>query len=71
MGQSFVSLAVELVKNLLQDGLDLCDVLAVVALDDVSGRHRVHLVFELLNLPGHVVQNVGGKKPGNRHNNVE
>lgn len=68
---SFVLLAVELVKDLLQDLFDFFDVVAVVVLLDVAVRQLVDLVFKPLDGAGEVVDDVDGQEASHAHNQVK
>ena len=68
---SFVLLAVELVKDLLQDLFDFFDVVAVVVLLDVTQRQLVDLVFEPLDGAGEAVDDVDGQKASYAHHQVK
>lgn len=66
-----IGLAVQLVEDLLQDGLDFRDVRPVVVFGDIGVRHLVDLVLQPLDVPGQAVDHVDGQKPSHRHDKIK
>lgn len=66
-----VSLAVELVEDLLADVLDLANVPVVVVLGDIGAGHLTNVLVKALNGLGDVVQHPAAKEGSDAHQRIE